>query len=74
VTSAEVRERLEDFLKRHDRPGRTSGYRLREMRAVELLEAIATKEARVLLAELGVGDTPLANRAAAAVRRLEGRP
>jgi WD40 repeat protein len=51
VTSADVRQRLDDFLKRHDRPGRTTGYRLRERRAVELLDAIGTAEARGVLQE-----------------------
>ena len=58
VTSAEVRQRLEEFLKQHDRPGRLSGYRLREVRAVELLEAIATPEAIAVLVGLAVGDPP----------------
>jgi hypothetical protein len=73
VTSAEVRERLAAFLKVHDRPGRISGCRLREMRAVELLEVMATRDARAALADLSTGDTPLSIRAAAAVRRLDPR-
>lgn len=51
VTSADVRQRLDEFLKRHDRPGRTTGYRLRELRAAELLEWIGTAEARAVLRE-----------------------
>lgn len=73
VKSAEVRQRLDEFLKRHDRPGRTTGYRLRETRSVELLEAIGTADARGLLTELGRGDGPLAATAAAAGRWLAGR-
>jgi hypothetical protein len=70
VTSAEVRQRLDEFLKRHDRPGRTTGARLREIRAVELLEVIGTPEARAVLTEQARGDTPLAKDASAAGRRF----
>jgi RNA polymerase sigma factor (sigma-70 family) len=70
VTSAEVRQRLDEFLKQHDVPGRTTGGRLREIRAVELLEVVGTPEARAVLVNLAAGDTPLARAAAAAVRRL----
>jgi RNA polymerase sigma factor (sigma-70 family) len=73
VTSAEVRQRVEDFLKRHDRPGRTSGYPSREIRAVELLETIGTPEARAGLAALADEATPLGKSAAAAARRLGQR-
>jgi WD40 repeat protein len=73
VTSAEVRQRLDEFLKRHDRPGRTTGYRLREVRSVELLEAIGMADARALLTELGRGDGPLAVAATAAGRRFRSR-
>jgi hypothetical protein len=73
VNSAEVRERLDKFLKQHDRPGRTSGYRLREDRTVELLEAIGTPEARQVLDGLAHGEEPLAQAAAAAARRLGSR-
>ena len=69
VSSAEVRQRLDEFLKRHDRPGRTTGARLREIRAVELLEVLGTADAKVLLAELSKGDSPLARVAAAATMR-----
>jgi hypothetical protein len=65
-----VRQRLDEFLKRHDRPGRTTGARLREIRAVELLEGIDTPEARAVLADLVRGDTPLAKDAGAAAKRL----
>jgi RNA polymerase sigma factor (sigma-70 family) len=73
VSSAEVRQRVDDFLKRHDRPGRTTGARLRELRAVELLESIATPESRAMLDELAKGDSALARVAAAAVKRLKGK-
>ena len=73
VTSAEVRQRLDEFLKHLDRPGRTSGYRLREVRAVELLETVGTPDARMVLEGLSTGDTPLARLAAAAARRLRPR-
>jgi hypothetical protein len=73
VTSAEARQRLDDFLKRHNRPGRLTGPRLRELRAVELLETIGTPEARAVLAEVSARDTPLAKAAAAAATRLAGR-
>ncbi|MBO0699990.1 MAG: WD40 repeat domain-containing protein, partial [Zavarzinella sp.] len=69
VTSAEVRQRLEEFLKRHDRPGRTTGARLREIRAVELLEVTGTPEARAVLTELSRGESPLAKDAGAAGKR-----
>jgi RNA polymerase sigma factor (sigma-70 family) len=71
VTSAEVRQRLEEFLKRHDRPERLTGPRLRELRAVELLEVIGTPEARAVLVELSRGETPLAKAAARATERTK---
>jgi len=72
VSSPEARQRLEGFLKRHDRRDRLTGYRLRERRAVELLEVVGTPSARAALADLaGGGATPLARDAAAAVSRLE---
>jgi len=48
---------------------------LRALRAVEVLEWIATKEARSLLLELGKGapEASLTREAAAACKRLEGR-
>jgi hypothetical protein len=70
VTSAEVRQRLDEFLKRHDRPGRTTGARLREIRAVELLEVIGTPEARAVLAAVARGDSALATDASIAAKRL----
>jgi hypothetical protein len=73
VKSAEVRQRLDEFLKRHDRPGRTTGARLREIRAVELLEVIGTADAKVLLEQLANGDSPLARAAAAAAKKADGK-
>jgi hypothetical protein len=48
---------------------------LRNLRAVELLEWIATKEARTHLHELtqGASDARLTHEATAACKRLEGR-
>jgi hypothetical protein len=72
--SAEVRRRLEEFLRVHDRADRLTGYRLGERRAVELLEALGTPGARAFLASLaGGGRTTLAQDAAAAARRLAAR-
>ena len=73
VLSAEVRQRLDEFLKRHDRPGRTTGARLREIRAVELLEVIGSADANAVLMELAKSDTPLAQNAAATVKRTAGK-
>ena len=73
--SAEVRQRLEEFLERHARADRLTGPRLRERRSVELLEAAGTPAARAVLAKLAAGPAgdPLARDAAAAVARLGGR-
>ncbi|QJW94036.1 sigma-70 family RNA polymerase sigma factor [Frigoriglobus tundricola] len=74
VESAEVRRRLGEFLARHDRPDRLTGTRLRERRAVELLEVMATADARSLLDELArSGSHPLAEDAATAAARLRAR-
>jgi hypothetical protein len=73
VGSADVRQRLTEFLARHDRRDRLTGVRLRERRAVELLEAVGTPEAAAVLRELAGGDGPLARDAAAAVKRLARR-
>jgi hypothetical protein len=73
VASADVRQRLTEFLARHDRRDRLTGARLRERRAVELLEAIGTPEAGAVLRALGHGSGPLAREAAAAEKRLAGR-
>jgi RNA polymerase sigma factor (sigma-70 family) len=73
VTSAEVRQRLEQALTRVDR---MTPEALRTVRAVEVLERIGTPEARQLLAELAKGDPKarLTREAAAALGRLERRP
>jgi hypothetical protein len=72
--SPEVRDRLNRFLTRYDGPT-PSPYELRCVRGVAALEAIGTREARELLAELAkgkAGDT-LTREAAAALGRL-GNP
>src|SRR5262249_52644679 len=58
--SAEVRRRAREFLDRFDRPA-PSPDRLRQIRAVELLEGIATPAARDVLSELakGAAEAPL---------------
>jgi hypothetical protein len=71
AASAEVRRRALDFLGRFDPPA-PSPDRLRQMRAVELLERIATPAARDVLSELakGAAEAPLTLDAAAALERL----
>jgi WD40 repeat protein len=70
----EVRQRLEKFLREHDRGGRLTGVRLRERRAVELLELIGSADAEGVLDGLTEsGNTPLAHDAAAARNRLRAR-
>jgi hypothetical protein len=70
----EVRQRLEKFLQEHDRGGRLTGVRLRERRAVELLEAIRSADAEGVLKVLAEsGNTPLARDAVAAARRLRSK-
>jgi hypothetical protein len=66
TASEEVRKRALDFL------GRFEPERLRQLRAVELLEGIATPAARDLLSELAMGaaEAPLTREAAAALERL----
>jgi hypothetical protein len=71
MTSLEVRRRLEAFLQEHEWRGRLTGSRLRERRAVELLETIGTPAAlAVLNAVAESGNTPLARDAAGAAKRL----
>jgi WD40 repeat protein len=72
--SAEVRRRAREFLDRFDRPA-PSPDRLRRLRAVELLEGIATPAARDVLAELakGAAEAPLTQEASAALGRLRRR-
>jgi WD40 repeat protein len=72
-TSAEVRERLTKFLDRHTKPA-TDPERLRQGRALELLEHLGTPEAKGLLEKLAAGGpSRLTADAAAAVKRLAGR-
>lgn len=52
---------------------RLTGPRLRERRAVEVLESLATADARAVLDEFARGDTALARDAAAAAARLRTR-
>jgi RNA polymerase sigma factor (sigma-70 family) len=67
----EVRRRAQEFLDRFDPPN-PSPDRLRQLRAVELLEGIATPAARDVLSELakGAAEAPLTQEAAAALERL----
>ena len=62
------------FLDKFD-PAKPSPARLRELRAVELLEGIGTPAAKRLLVELakGAAAAPLTQDAAAALARLERR-
>jgi len=72
--SAEVRRRAQEFLDRFD-PATLKPDRLRQLRAVELLEGIATPAARDWLSELakGAAEAPLSREAAAALERLRRR-
>ena len=67
----EVRLRADAFLRQFD-PAETSPARVRQVRAVELLEAVGTPAAKGLLAELAAGaaSAPLTLDAAAALKRL----
>ena len=73
-SSAEARRRAEGLL-RDMGTGATPPRELRALRAVEVLEWIATKEARTLLLELtkGAPEARLTRDAAAACKRFEGR-
>jgi RNA polymerase sigma factor (sigma-70 family) len=68
----EMRRRLEAYLKRHDQPAPiVTGPRLRERRCVELLEGLGSVEAVAVLETWSrLPGTPLAQNAAAALRRL----
>jgi hypothetical protein len=70
--SLELRRRLEQFLRKHDRDV-VSSERLREGRALELLEHLGTAAARAVLRELAGGSpcVRLTQDAAASLRRLE---
>jgi hypothetical protein len=75
TTSAEARRRVEHILEAFDRPV-SSPDRLRELRAVEVLERVGTETARSEQRRLagGAADAGLTRDAAAALRRLgEGR-
>ena len=71
--SPEVRKRALEFLDRFD-PATLSPDRLRQLRAVELLEGTATPAAKELLSELAKGarGAPLTLEAASALKRLGG--
>ncbi len=73
-SSTEARRRAEDLLREMEN-GVIPPRELRALRAVEVLEWIATKEARARLLELtkGAPDARLTREAAAACKRLEGR-
>jgi hypothetical protein len=73
-SSAEARRRAEGLLREMEN-GVLPPHELRALRAVEVLEWIATPEARARLVELAKGapDARLSRDAAAACKRLEGR-
>jgi dipeptidyl aminopeptidase/acylaminoacyl peptidase len=73
-SSAEARRRAEGILREMEKAV-TPPLELRAVRAAELLEWIATKDARTLLLELAKGapDARLTREAAAACKRIEGR-
>jgi RNA polymerase sigma factor (sigma-70 family) len=73
VSSAEARQGLSAFLREFDSAAPSAERRL-QIRAVELLETLATPEARALLGELAAGaaNAPLTLDAAAALKRMEG--
>jgi WD40 repeat protein len=72
--SAEVAQRVADLLQKVE-GGARSGEALRQTRALEVLEAVGTPEARKLLGELAKGapDAALTQEAKAALRRLATR-
>ncbi len=70
--SAEARRRAEIIVRRIERSV-TPPEELRALRAVEVLEWLATREALTLLRKLARGDDHLAREAAAACKRLDGR-
>jgi RNA polymerase sigma factor (sigma-70 family) len=74
IASLEVRRRLEALLQEHEWRGRLTGSRLRERRAIELLETIGTPSALAVLNAVAEScNTPLARDAAWAVKRLRAR-
>jgi WD40 repeat protein len=72
--SAEAARRIKELLKKMD-DGSVSAGRLREVRALEVLEAIGTAEARKLLEELakGAAEAALTQEAKASLSRLSPR-
>ena len=66
--------RIEELLKKIE-DGAVSGERLREVRALEVLEGLGTPEARKLLEELakGAADAALTQEAKASLERLNRR-
>ena len=72
--SAEVRRRALDFLSQFD-PATLKPDRLRQLRAVELLEGIGTPAAADVRSELakGAAEAPLTREAVAALERLRHR-
>lgn len=72
--SLEARHRAEEIIREMEKAGLPPA-RLRALRATEILEWIATKQARAVLHELAKGapDARLTIEAAAACKRLEGR-
>ncbi len=71
--SAEVRRSVRRLLGRLESPG-PDRERLREVRAVEVLESIGTRQARALLARLAKGaDARLTREAKEALARLAAR-
>ena len=75
MPSAEVHRRVQQLLDRLEKEV-LSADRLRELRAVEVLEQIGTEEARQVLTALAKGDSeaPLTREAKASLRRLAERP
>ena len=73
-TSLEARRRAEGILREMEKAVPPPGQR-RALRAAEILEWLATKEARTLLLKLAKGapDARLTREAAAACKRLERR-
>ena len=66
--------KLKELLKKME-DGSVSGGRLRELRALEVLEAVGTPEARKLLQELakGAASAALTQEAKASLDRLQGK-
>ncbi|HEY7156842.1 MAG TPA: hypothetical protein VH575_22935, partial [Gemmataceae bacterium] len=73
--SLEARRRIEQLLEKHDR-GELRPERVRELRALEVLEQIGTPEARRVLAGLakGAAEGRLTQEAKACLTRMDGIP